>query len=70
MSVKLAEMATKLAASRLMIRNAARALDNDDVKKVAVMVLRHRIILNYEGQAEEINVDDVITELLQKVPVT
>ncbi|MFH1400462.1 MAG: MoxR family ATPase [Nanoarchaeota archaeon] len=40
-----------------------------DVKSVAFRVLRHRIILNFEGEAEEIKPDDVITEILQKVPL-
>ncbi len=40
-----------------------------DVKKVAKDVLRHRIIINYEGQAEGITSDDVIKEILDKVPV-
>ena len=39
------------------------------VKEVAHDVLRHRLLLNYEGQAENINPDDVITEILTKVPV-
>jgi MoxR-like ATPase len=40
-----------------------------DVKDVAHDVLRHRIILNYEGQAEQIKVDDLISEVLEKVSV-
>jgi MoxR-like ATPase len=40
-----------------------------DVKEIAHNVLRHRIILNYEGQAEEISTDNIIDELLKKVPV-
>lgn len=40
-----------------------------DVKEKAKDVLRHRIILNYEGQAEEITTDAIIEEILQKVPV-
>lgn len=39
------------------------------VKVVAHDVLRHRIILNYEGQAEGIKTDDIITEILSKIPV-
>lgn len=39
----------------------------DDVKKFAYEVLRHRIILNYEGKAERIQSDDVVTEVLDKV---
>lgn len=40
-----------------------------DVKEVAPNVLRHRIILNYEGQAEEIDGEDVVAEILKKVPI-
>lgn len=40
-----------------------------DVKEMAHLVLRHRIILNYEGQAEEIDVDSIIDEILSKVPM-
>jgi MoxR-like ATPase len=39
------------------------------VKEVAHDVLRHRILLNYEGQSEGITPDDVISEILSKVPV-
>ena len=38
------------------------------VKNVAYDVMRHRIILNYEGQAENIKTEDIIKEILQKVP--
>ncbi len=41
----------------------------DDVKQVAHNVLRHRILLNYEGQAEEINTEKIIDEILKRVPV-
>jgi len=39
------------------------------VKKVAPDVLRHRIILNFEGQSEGVSADDVVKEILEKVPV-
>jgi MoxR-like ATPase len=41
----------------------------EDIKSVAKEVLRHRIILNYEGKAREINPDDIIDEIIKKVPV-
>ncbi|MBN2422646.1 MoxR family ATPase [Candidatus Woesearchaeota archaeon] len=40
-----------------------------DIKYVAPKVLRHRIILNYEGQAEEIKTDEIIKEILDNVPI-
>ncbi len=39
------------------------------VKDIAHNILRHRILLNYEGQAENIKPDDIINEILAKVPV-
>lgn len=39
------------------------------VKNIAHDVLRHRIHLNYTGQAESIKVEDIITEILSKVPI-
>ena len=37
--------------------------DIEDVKKVSVPVLRHRIILNFNAEAEGIKIDDVLKEL-------
>ncbi len=39
----------------------------EDIKAVAHDVLRHRIILNYEAEAEGISSDDVIDEILARV---
>ncbi len=41
----------------------------DDVKRVAHDVLRHRIILTYEAQAEKVNTEMIIDEILKRVPV-
>ena len=41
----------------------------EDVRKVAYDVLRHRIILNYEGVALGIRVEDIITKILKSVKV-
>jgi len=41
----------------------------DDVRAVAAPALRHRIILNFEGQAEGIQPDQVIRTLLEQLPV-
>ncbi|MFW6311187.1 MAG: AAA family ATPase [Nanoarchaeota archaeon] len=40
-----------------------------NVKNVCKEVLRHRILLNYEGQAEGLTSDDVIDEILKKVRI-
>lgn len=41
----------------------------EDVQSIAYEVLRHRIILSYEAEAEEIKSDDIIKTLLEKVEV-
>jgi len=39
----------------------------DDVKSIAPAVLRHRLVLTYEAQAEEISVDHIIQKILHKI---
>ncbi|MEM9951909.1 MAG: MoxR family ATPase [Chloroflexota bacterium] len=39
----------------------------DDIEAVAHGALRHRLLLNFEGQAEGISTDDIITDLLNVV---
>jgi MoxR-like ATPase len=41
----------------------------DDVKAVASRVLRHRITLSYEAEAEEVSTDEIIRQILAKVKV-
>jgi MoxR-like ATPase len=41
----------------------------DDVKAICYDVLRHRLILTYEAEAEEVTSDDLIKRILDKVPV-
>jgi MoxR-like ATPase len=40
----------------------------EDVASVAPAALRHRLLLNFEGQAEGVTTDAVIAELLEQVP--
>lgn len=37
----------------------------DDIKAVATNVLRHRIMLNFEGQAESVQSDQIVSDLLE-----
>jgi MoxR-like ATPase len=37
----------------------------DDLKAVAAPTLRHRIILNFEGEAEGIDVDTLIAQVIE-----
>jgi MoxR-like ATPase len=41
----------------------------EDIKELAPDVLRHRIILSYEAEAEELTTDDVIKRVLEGVEV-
>ncbi|TVQ35834.1 MAG: MoxR family ATPase [Spirochaetaceae bacterium] len=41
----------------------------EDVKAVAPAVLRHRVILSYEAESEELTADDVVHYLLSAIPV-
>ena len=40
----------------------------EDVKEIAHEVLRHRLILTFEAEADEINTDKVIDTILEKIP--
>src|SRR5579872_1221712 len=40
-----------------------------DVKDVALDILRHRVLLTYEAEAEETTPDDVVKKVLESVPV-
>jgi len=40
----------------------------DDVKKVAHPALRHRVLLNFEGEAEGVKSDQVITGIIDSLP--
>ena len=41
----------------------------EDVKAVAMEVLRHRIILSYEAEAEEVSAETVVQKILDSVEV-
>ena len=41
----------------------------EDVRYIGADVLRHRIILTYEAEAEELNTEEVINRLFEKIEV-
>jgi MoxR-like ATPase len=41
----------------------------EDIKEVALDVMNHRIILNYEAEADNVKTADIIKVLLSKVPI-
>jgi MoxR-like ATPase len=42
----------------------------EDIKEVALDVMNHRIILNYEAEADNVKTADIIKALLNKVPIS
>jgi MoxR-like ATPase len=40
-----------------------------DVKTIGMDVLRHRIIVSYEAEAEEVTAEDIVTRIFDSVPV-
>jgi MoxR-like ATPase len=41
----------------------------EDIKEIAEDVLNHRILLNYEAEADQISTRDLVKTLLEKVPI-
>jgi MoxR-like ATPase len=56
-----------LGAKVLALRSGRFAVSVDDVKAIALPVLRHRIILNFEGEAEGIDADRLLSEVMETV---
>ena len=75
---------TALAASGLLYRHAftahpyrhptigsmvdLEAASVEDVRELALPILRHRLITNFTAQSEGVSVDEVIRRLLQDIP--
>lgn len=55
-----------LAAKVKALQNGRYNVSIDDIYEVAHPALRHRIILNFEGEAESIDVDEIITLIIRK----
>ncbi len=58
-----------LAAKALAFLNGRNYVIPQDIKDLAPDILRHRILLSYEAEAEGVTTDDVIRTLLDKLPV-
>ncbi|MFZ1937289.1 MAG: MoxR family ATPase [Thermoguttaceae bacterium] len=63
-----AAQAMALAAKVRALLDARYNVSFEDVRRVYLPALRHRILLNFEAQAEGIEPDRVLLELLEKVP--
>ena len=62
-----AAQALVLGSKVLALRAGRFAVSVDDVKSIALPVLRHRIIMNFEGEAEGIDADRLLTDVLEVV---
>jgi MoxR-like ATPase len=40
----------------------------EDVKAVALPVLRHRVMVNYHAEADGVSADDIVTRLIPLIP--
>ncbi len=58
-----------LAARAVALLNGRPHVTADDVKYIAPDILRHRVLLTYEAEAEEITTENVVQTLLAKVKV-
>jgi MoxR-like ATPase len=59
-----------LGAKVLALLDGRFAVSCADVRAVAKPALRHRLILNFEGQAEGVSADDIIESILARTPET
>ncbi len=60
-------------AQAILIASKVRALfdgrfnvSTEDIRKTAVPALRHRVILNFEGEAEGVNTDEIVGTIIEK----
>ena len=59
---------TLVVAAKIQALNRGQAfVSPDDVRSVALPALRHRILLNFEGEADEVSTDAIVNELLASV---
>ena len=57
-----------LAAKTRALLESRYAVAIDDIRHIAASALRHRIILNFEGEAEGIDPDQIISDILENTP--
>jgi MoxR-like ATPase len=58
-----------LASKARAVLNGRTAVSGDDIRAVARPVLRHRIVTNFNAEAEGLRPDDILERLLKVVPV-
>ena len=63
-----AAQALTLGAKVLALLDGRAAISTDDIRAVAHASLRHRLILNFEGEAEGVTADSVISNIIETLP--
>ena len=48
------------------LRNDRPYVATQDIRQVALPALRHRVLLNFEGHAERVDIDDILREIIEK----
>jgi MoxR-like ATPase len=64
-----AGQALLLGAKALALLDGRSAVSLDDIRTVAPPVLRHRVLVNFQAEADGIEIDDLIQQLLDAVPM-
>jgi MoxR-like ATPase len=59
-----------LASKTLALIDNRHNVDHRDVQAAMLPALRHRLILNFEGQAEGITADEILRQVIQRVALT
>jgi MoxR-like ATPase len=62
-----ATMFLNLAAKASALLEGRYHVTQEDVRKMALPVLRHRVLCNYFAESDNMTVDDVLTQMLEKV---
>jgi MoxR-like ATPase len=59
----------KMASKSMAFLNGRGYVTPEDVKSIAMDVLRHRIIITYEAEAEALKSEDIVRTILETIPV-
>ena len=62
-----ATMFVNLAAKASALLEGRYHVTREDIRKLALPVLRHRVLCNYYAESDDMTVDDVLNEMLQRV---
>ena len=67
-SVRAAQALVLGAKARALLQGRASA-GFEDIRALAHPVLRHRVLINFQAQSEKVTADDLVSRLIETVPV-